>query len=91
MVKSRTNLFTILLIGLALSLVASGWQPYDRTTWILEVFPIFIALPILFATYKKFPLTTFLYICIFMHALVLILGGTYSYARVPLGFSLRDK
>lgn len=90
MVKSRTNLFTILLIGLALSLVASGWQPYDRTTWILEVFPIFIALPILFATYKKFPLTTFLYICIFMHALVLILGGTYSYARVPLGFSLQE-
>ena len=88
--ESRKSLFTFLILALITSLVISGWQPYDRTTWMLEVFPIVIALPILFITYKAFPLTTFLYICIFIHALVLILGGAYSYARVPLGFSLQE-
>ncbi len=90
MVISRKPLFILLLLGLAACITLSGWNPYDRTTWILEVFPIFIALPVLFATYKKFPLTTFLYIFIFLHALVLILGGAYSYARVPLGFALQE-
>ncbi len=82
--------FTPLLFILAVSLVASGLHPFDRTTWALEIFPIVIALPILFVTYKNFPLTRFLYICIFLHALVLILGGAYSYARVPFGFSLQE-
>ena len=76
----------ILLAGLALS----GWRPYDRATWLMEVFPIFIAIPVLWATYNKFPLTTLLYVCIFLHALVLMLGGAYTYARVPLGFQIAD-
>lgn len=82
--------FTPLLFILAISLVASGLHPFDRTTWVLEIFPIAIALPVLFLTYKNFPLTRFLYICIFLHALVLIVGGAYSYARVPFGFSLQE-
>lgn len=82
--------FTPLLFIVAISLVASGLHPFDRTTWILEIFPIIIALPILFLTYKNFPLTHLLYICIFLHALVLIVGGAYSYARVPFGFSLQE-
>jgi putative membrane protein len=90
LMKSRRPFFTFLILALVVSLIISGWHPYDRTTWMLEVFPIAIALPVLFATYKTFPLTTFLYICIFVHALVLILGGTYSYARVPFGFSLQE-
>ena len=76
----------ILLAGLALS----GLRPYDRATWLMEVFPIFIAIPVLWATYTKFPLTTLLYVCIFLHALVLMLGGAYTYARVPLGFQIAD-
>lgn len=76
----------LLLILLALS----GWHPYDRTTWLLEIFPIVIALPLLAATHGKFPLTPLLYACIFAHACVLMLGGAYSYARVPLGFWLAD-
>ena len=56
----------------------------------MEVFPLFIAVPVLCATYSRFPLTTFLYVCIFLHALVLMLGGAYSYARVPLGFQIAD-
>ncbi len=75
------------IIGL---LLLSGMQPFDRTTWMLEVFPIVIALPILLATHNRFPLTTLLYCFIFIHALVLMLGGAYSYARVPLGFFIAD-
>lgn len=77
----------ILLLGL---LAVSGANPYDRPTWALEVLPILIALPILCATYERFPLTTLLYICIFLHALVLMLGAAYTYARVPLGFQIAD-
>jgi putative membrane protein len=76
----------LLLVLLALS----GLQPYDRTTWVLEVFPVVIALPVLWATYRRFPLTTLLYACIFVHALVLMTGGAFTYARVPLGFRLAD-
>ena len=82
--------FTPMLLILAISLIASGLHPFDRTTWILEILPVAIALPVLFFTYKNFPLTHFLYFCIFLHALVLIMGGAYSYARVPFGFSLQE-
>ena len=79
--------------GLAIVLVAlivSGIHPADRTTWWLEIFPILIALPILLATYTRFPLTDLLYVLITLHALVLILGGAYTYAHVPLGFWMQD-
>ena len=77
-------------IALVVLLAFSGAQPYERTTWLLEVFPILIALPILWASYQRFPLSTLLYVCIFLHALVLMAGGEYSYARVPLGFYLEN-
>ena len=76
-------------ISLAL-LVWSGIAPYDRATWIMEVVPVAIALPILWATRRTSPLTPLLYILIFLHACILMLGGTYSYARVPLGFEVAD-
>jgi len=72
------------------ALAVSGWAPYDRGTWLLEVAPVMIVLPILWATRRQFPLTPLLYVCIIAHALVLIGGGTYTYARVPLGFGLQD-
>ena len=71
-------------------LVYSGLDPYDRATWLLEVLPVIIALPILWFTYRSFPLTTLVYVCIFLHAVVLIIGGTYTYARVPIGFTIAD-
>jgi putative membrane protein len=71
-------------------LVISGWAPFDRATWLMEVLPVMIALPLLGLTYRRFPLTSLLYACIFVHAMVLMLGGAYSYARVPLGFQLQD-
>ena len=71
-------------------LVLSGIRPYDRTTWLLEVFPVLVALPLLWATRERFPLTTLLYTLIALHAVVLMVGGAYSYARVPLGFSMQE-
>jgi len=79
------------VFGLSLLLLAlSGWRPYDRATWLMEVIPVIVALPLLGLTYRRFPLTTLLYGLIFVHAVVLMLGGAYTYARVPLGFQLQD-
>ncbi|HEV2855062.1 MAG TPA: DUF2238 domain-containing protein [Thermoanaerobaculia bacterium] len=80
----------ILLALAAAALIVSGIHPYDRTTWVLEVAPILIGAPILIATYRRFPLTLLLYRLLFLHALILMLGGHYTYARVPLGFWVRD-
>ncbi|MGH7400098.1 MAG: DUF2238 domain-containing protein [Candidatus Rokuibacteriota bacterium] len=80
----------LLLIVGAVLLVLSGIGPRDRTTWLLEVGPILIAVPILLATARRFPLTPLAYRLIFAHALILMLGGHYTYAEVPLGFWIRD-
>lgn len=90
MILSRSHALIIASIALFALLLLSGIRPYDRTTWILEIFPVLIAVPVLWFTYRRFPLTTLLYICIFLHAVVLMTGGAYSYARVPLGFQLAD-
>lgn len=76
-----------LLIG---ALILSGIAPFDRATWLMEVAPVLIALPLIAATRHSTPLTTLLTVLIALHCLVLILGGAYSYARVPLGFWLQD-
>jgi len=88
MLVERSRALIICSAALVLLLVISGIRPFDRTTWVLEVFPILIALPVLWATFRRFPLTNLLYVCIFLHAVVLMVGGTYSYARVPLGFQI---
>ncbi|KYQ85265.1 hypothetical protein AWW72_04695 [Acinetobacter sp. NRRL B-65365] len=84
----RISLLSLGTVILAILLVISGIQPFDRTTWWLEVTPVLIVIPLLFATYKTFPLTHLLYVLIFCHAIVLIVGGAYSYARVPFGFEI---
>jgi len=86
--RTKPLLFAlVLLVGL---LALSGARPYDRGTWLLEVLPVFITIPVLWTTYQRFPLTTLLYVGIFLHALVLMVGGAYTYARVPLGFEIAD-
>ena len=79
-----------LLVIVAIALVASGIAPTDRPTWLMEVAPVLIALPILIATRQRFPLTDLLYVLILVHAIVLMVGGHYSYARVPLGFWMQE-
>ena len=80
----------LLAAALVLLLTLTALDPYDRLTWLMEVAPVLIALPLLVLTYRRFPLTSLLYALIALHAAVLIVGGAYSYARVPLGFWLQD-
>jgi putative membrane protein len=71
-------------------LAVSGIAPKDRLTWWMEVAPILVAVPILVATRRRFPLTPLVYVLVAIHAAVLCLGGHYTYAEVPLGFWFRD-
>jgi len=81
---------SVLLVLLALVLAWSGLAPKDRFTWLLEVAPVLIGVPLLIATHRRFPLTPLLYVLLFLHAVVLAVGGRYTYAEVPLGFWVRD-
>lgn len=72
------------------ALVVSGIGPYDRLTWALEVAPVVIVVPLLWVTFDRFPLTPLLYGLIAVHALILVYGGHYTYARVPAGFWVQD-
>jgi putative membrane protein len=81
---SGRELRVLLVVGAA-ALLVSGIAPHDRLTWLLEVAPILIAVPVLVATARRFPLTPLAYRLIFVHALILMLGGHYTYAEVPLG------
>jgi putative membrane protein len=80
-----------LLLGLVtVALVWSGISPYDRATWWLEVAPVLVAAPILVLTRRRFPLTPLLYVLLAAHAVVLVVGGHWTYARVPVGDWARD-
>lgn len=83
--SQRQPLLLALLAATIIALVVSGWRPYDRLTWLMEVLPVLVALPLLIVTRERYPLTTLLYVLIFLHGLVLIGGGAYTYARVPAG------
>lgn len=74
---------------LAAGVVVLAWsavRPHDYFTWFMEVAPILIGGPILVATRRRFPLTPILYRLVFLHAVILMVGGHYTYAEVPLGF-----
>jgi len=68
----------------------SAWKPHDYPTWWLEVTPALIVLILLAATRRKFPLTSLAYALILAHAVILMVGGHYTYAEVPAGDWLRD-
>jgi putative membrane protein len=85
-VMPRRSELSILLAALLGALALSAIHPYDRPTWVMEVAPIFVGVPLLIATARRFPLTPLLYRLIFLHAVILMVGGHYTYARVPLGF-----
>ena len=79
-----------LLAVIALVFVWSGIRPHDRFTWVLEVFPVMIGIPVLVAVYPRFRFTPLVYGLIAIHAIILMVGGKYTYAEVPLGFWMRD-
>lgn len=80
----------ILLVIVLLVFLWSGYLPHDRMTWILEVFPVIFGVPILVFTYKRFPLTPLTYVLLAVHAIILMVGGKYTYALVPLGDWVSD-
>ena len=81
----------ILLAGVATFLTLSGLGPEaDRYTWFLETVPVMIGIPMLLASYRSFPLTPLLYRLLALHAVILIVGGHYTYAEVPLFNWIRD-
>ena len=86
---NRRWLFALGAIVIVL-LALSGLHPYERSTWWMEVAPIFIVVPILVLTSRRFPLTSMLYVLIACHAVILLVGGAYTYAHVPLGFWVQD-
>jgi len=75
-----------LLLSLVVFLVLSGIHPHDFFTWVLEVFPILIGVPILIWVYPRFRFTRLVYTLLWVHAIILMVGGHYTYAQVPLGF-----
>ncbi|GIH98404.1 DUF2238 domain-containing protein [Planobispora takensis] len=80
----------VLAVLVLLALVVSGLRPYDRFTWVLEVFWVLAGLPLLAVLWRRFPLTSLTCCLLALHALVLIVGGHHTYARVPLGHWLQD-
>ncbi len=80
----------LLLAATLAVLVWSGIGPTDRLTWWLEVSPVLIGLPILIVTRRRFPLSRLLVRLLFLHAVILMVGGHYTYALVPMGNWVRD-
>ncbi|GJQ28602.1 MAG: membrane protein [Phycisphaerae bacterium] len=86
-----TPRLALILLALTLALLTwSGIQPKDRVTWWLEVAPALAAMLLLAATYRRFPFTRLAYVLMFLHAALLIVGGHYTYAEVPLGLWVKD-
>lgn len=83
-------MFWLLTALWAVGLTFSSFGPADRLTWLMEVLPALIAWPILFYLRPRFRFTDLAMALIALHGLILMLGGAYTYARVPLGFWLQD-
>jgi len=83
---SKDDRLPLVLLGLVAAVfVWSGWRPTDRVTWWLEILPVLIAVPALIATRRRFPWTTLTYVLGCVHLIILMVGGHYTYAEVPLG------
>ncbi|MFZ3390432.1 DUF2238 domain-containing protein [Buttiauxella gaviniae] len=81
----KSGAFILLLI-----LIYTGLSTADRLTWLMEVTPVIILVPLLLATHARYPLTPLLYTLIFFHAIILMVGGLYTYAKVPIGFDVQE-
>lgn len=90
MVRAHRQFYIVLLSILSAVFVWSAMDPADRLTWALEVAPVVIVLPILVVTYRYFVFTPLVYVLILIHALILLIGGHYTYAEVPWFNWLRD-
>jgi putative membrane protein len=82
--------FIGLMAAVGAVLVWSLIAPHDYFTWLLEVFPVLLAVPVLVGTYRRFRFSTLVYALLAVHAAILMVGGHYTYAEVPLGNWIRD-
>jgi putative membrane protein len=81
----------VLLAVAALVCVASVWDPpAGRFSWLLEVTPGLVGIAVLAATFRRFPMSRLIYVCVLLHLMVLIYGGVYTYAETPLGNWARE-
>lgn len=88
---SKPHTLPLALLALTVGvLIWSGIKPFDRVTWWMEVAPVLVAIPLLIATYRSFRLTSILYVLITIHCIILMVGGHYTYALVPLFDMIRD-
>ena len=88
---SRRAQHEVLLLAIVVAVFLwSGIGPHDRFTWVLEVLPVIIALPLLLYIYPRFRFTPLAYTLMALHAIILMVGGRYTYAEVPLGFQLQE-
>jgi putative membrane protein len=90
MATSPRRLHFVLLVSFIALFVWSAIHPHDRFTWCLEVAPAILALVLLGLTYRRFTFTPMVYALIWIHAVILLVGGHYTYAEVPLFNWLRD-
>lgn len=79
-----------LLAAVAVLLAWSAYHPHDYETWALEVFPVFFGCAVLAWTFWRFPLTPLTYCLLAIHSAILIVGGHYTYANVPIGDWFKD-
>lgn len=89
-IPSQKNLLIVLIIVFFAVLIWSVIDPKRLLTWFLEVVPALIGFVVLVLTYRHFPLTSLLYVLITVHAIILMIGGHYTYAHVPLFDWIRD-
>jgi putative membrane protein len=89
--RIRPSGYELTLLGIVVViLVWSGINPHDRFTWFLEVFPVLIGVPVLISVYPRFRFTALAYTLMAIHAVILMVGGRYTYAEVPFGFWMRE-
>lgn len=88
--SSDRRFHEVLLAILALTILWSAIAPHDRFTWWLEIFPVLIGLPLLVMTFRRFPFSRLAYGLMLVHAMILLIGGHYTYAEMPLFNWLRD-
>lgn len=87
----RDRVSLVLLVLLLVICGATVWDPpAGRFSWLLEVGPGLAGVAVLVATHRRFPMSRMVHVCVFLHMLILIYGGIYTYAETPLGNWARD-
>ena len=90
LITRDTKLHIFLLLSLAAVFIWSFVGCYDFFTWVLEAAPAVIGVAILLAVFRSFRFTKLVYVLIWLHAILLLIGAHYTYARMPLFSWIRD-